>query len=219
MKISLLLAFLFLLPSSACFAADSVIDTYPGLEKFVSTERASNIYFGFGVNPFNLVCNKVGFSASVIQIHWIKDNYDFEIFNGSFGSAFGKDYGSEQYFLLRTSPKYRIFKNISIGPLAGIEFVSFPDVQDELTKNNYFTQPVNFSSVGAVYGFSVAETFNIGTSGSTLLRVSESLYKETYSTVGTKNGWNYYYLSNALNADASPIAATTVFLLEVSYLF
>lgn len=210
--------FLFLFMSLA--HAETVLETYPGLQKFVSTERTSNVYFGFGLNPVNFVGSKIGFSASVFQVHYIKNKWDLELFNGSFGAAFGKQYGNEQFFLIRTAPKYRVVKNISVGPVLGMEFVHFPDVQAELYKNGNFTKPFDFSTVGAVYGLTISDVIEMGGAGkSSLLRISGTLMKENYSVVGTNNGWQYYYMANYLNGDSSPIAPSTVFLLELSYLF
>ena len=208
-----------LLLFSTSLRAESVLDTYPGLRKFVSSERGTNLYFGFGINPFNLVNSKIGFSASLFQLHWIKDRYDIECFNASFGSFFGSKLGSEQFFLVRAAPKYRVFKNISIGPIIGMEFVHFPDVISQITRNNLYSPSTDFSTVGAVFGATISQTFDIGYQKSNLLRVSESIFKETYSVKNTNNGWSYYYADNSLNADPGPIAPSLMLMLEVSYLF
>lgn len=216
----LLVAFVSLLLSPLSVHAESVLDTYPGLRKFVAAERGTNLYFGFGLNPFNLVNSKVGFSASLFQLHWIKDRYDIECFNASFGSFFGSKLGSEQFFLIRAAPKYRIFKNISVGPIIGMEFVHFPDVISQITKNNLYSPSTDFSTVGAVFGATISQTFDIGSyQKNNLLRVSESIFKETYSVKNTNNGWSYYYADNSLNADSGPIAPSLMLMLEVSYLF
>ncbi|MBC7397552.1 MAG: hypothetical protein H7333_08920 [Bdellovibrionales bacterium] len=219
-KMFRLLFILLLASHSSSSQAESVLDTFPALKKFVATERQTNLYFGFGLNPFSIVNSKIGFSASLFQLHWIKDRYDFELLNASFGSFFGGKLGSEQFFLVRAAPKYKVFKNVSIGPIIGMEFVHFPDVSAQITKNNLYSPSSDFSTVGAVYGATLSQTFDLGSyQKANLLRISESVLQETYSVKNTNNGWSYYYQDNSLNGDPAAIAPNLMFMLEVSYLF
>jgi hypothetical protein len=206
--------------------AESITETYPDLEKFVYSEKSSKTYFGFGISPISIIGSKIGLSVDLFELHYIKDPWDLEIFTATFGTAFGSTNGSEQYFLFRTVPKYQILKNISIGPLLGLEFVSFANVSGELNKNlptptnpdnDEFTPSYKFSSMGAVYGGAISETFNFGKS--MLIKVNEYVYKETYSYLGTSNGWSYYFDQSNLNSDPSPIAPSTVFMLNLSFLY
>jgi hypothetical protein len=194
-----------------------ILDVYPGLQKFVAKEHASSLYFGFGVSPFTLVNSKIGFGLSLFQLHWMKGAIDWEVFNASFSNVFGQTYGNEQIFLLRTVPKFQVFKNVSIGPMLGVEFVHFPDVTDKLTKNNLYSQQFEFSTLGIAYGGVVSENFPLANNN--YVKVNEIVYREGYSANGTNNGWTYYYLQNPLNFDKGPIAASTVFLLEISFLY
>jgi hypothetical protein len=201
-----------------------ILDTYPGLQKFVAKEHESHIYFGFGVSPFTIVNSKIGFGASLFQWHYINDTLDFEILNASFSNVFGQTYGNEQMFLLRTAPKLKLFKNVSVGPLAGVEFVHFPSVTDELTKQvngqQLYSKPFDFSTLGAVYGITASETIPLGSGDRTdLLKINELVFREMYNSNGTNNGWTYYYIQEPLNTDKSPIAASTVFMVEISFLY
>ncbi|MBS1960067.1 MAG: hypothetical protein JST80_11375 [Bdellovibrionales bacterium] len=195
------------------------MERFPELTKFIHKEEASNLYFGFGVSPITLVNGKFGFAASIFQLHYLKDKWDTELLNLSFGKAFGDALGKEDFFLLRMSPKYKIYKNISIGPLIGIEFVHFPDVKAALTKGGLFSQQFDYSTFGYFYGGAISQTFDIGTTGTNAIRVSAIYYKERYSVEETNNGWTYYFQQNSLNIDKSPIAPSSMFMLEISYLY
>jgi hypothetical protein len=216
------LLFLALCMTTTLARAESITQTYPDLEKFTYSEKSSKTYFGFGLSPVAIVGSRIGFSLNLFEVHYIKERWDIEAFSASFGNAFGSQNGTEQFFLFRTAPKYRLFKNISIGPLLGLEFVSFNDVQAQLNKyvtstNDLFAPPEKFTSMGAIYGAAICETFNFGKSD--LIKINELFYKETYSYLGTNNGWTYYFNSQSLNSDPSPLAPSSVFMIEVSFLY
>ncbi|MDR3607067.1 MAG: hypothetical protein P4M08_06780 [Oligoflexia bacterium] len=223
MKARWLLALTASVFAAASAHADSITTTYPDLEKFTYSEKASKIYFGFGLSPIAVVGNKLGLSIDLFQVHYIKGAYDFEILSATFGSAFGSSVGSEQFFLLRTVPKFRILKNVSIGPLIGVEFVSYANVTEQLNKyvtlnNDLFAQPFTFTSTGLIYGGAISETLELGKSN--LIKINEFVYQETYSYLGTNNGWTYYFNNQpSLNTDPSPIKPSTVFMLNISLLY
>jgi hypothetical protein len=199
-------------------AAESIVDTFPSLQKHVYSEKASNTYIGFGISPITIVNSKIGFSANIFQLHWIKNRYDFEIFSASYGLTMGQSStSSNQFFVLRTAPKIRLFGSISIGPVLGLEFVNFSNLQAELNKNNQFTPMQPFSALGAIYGVNVSENFALDRSYT--LKINQIVYNETYSYSGTNNGWNYYFNSSAINTDPSPIKPSTVIVLEISLLY
>jgi hypothetical protein len=203
------LAILIAVTASASLArADSIMQTYPDLEKFTYAEKSSKTYFGFGVSPVAIIGSRIGFSLDLFEVHYIKDRWDIEAFSASFGTAFGAANGAEQFFLFRAAPKYRVLKNVSIGPLVGLEFVSFENVQ---------APPEKFTSKGVIYGASICETFNFGKSD--LIKINELIYKETYGYLGTNNGWQYHFNDDALNADPSPLQPSSVFMIEISFLY
>jgi hypothetical protein len=208
--------------SSSLARADSIMQTYPDLEKFTYAEKSSRTYFGFGVSPVAIVGSRIGFSLDLFEVHYIKDRWDIEAFSASFGTAFGSQDGAEQFFLFRAAPKYRVLKNVSIGPLVGLEFVSFENVQAQLNKyvtstDDLFAPPEKFTSKGVIYGASICETFNFGKSD--LIKINELIYKETYGYLGTNNGWQYHFNDESLNSDPSPIQPSSVFMIEISFLY
>ena len=196
----------------------SIVDAYPVLQKFIFTERASNTYIGFGLSPITIVNSKLAFSLNLFQVHYIAGLWDIELLSVSYGFSFGANQAvNSDFFVFRTMPKFKLFNNISIGPLIGLEFVSFPGLQVQLNKNNFFTPSEAFSTSGFIMGASISETFNIG---NYLLKVSQIGYKETYSYTGTKNGWAYYFPDNSdINQDPTPIKPSFVIVLELSFLY
>jgi hypothetical protein len=217
------LAILIAVTASASLArAESIMETYPDLEKFTYAEKSSKTYFGFGISPVAIIGSRIGFSLDLFEVHYIKDRWDIEAFSASFGTAFGAADGSEQFFLFRAAPKYRVLKNVSIGPLVGLEFVSFGNVQERLNKyvqsnDDLFAPSEKFTSTGVIYGASICETFNFGKSD--LIKINEMIYKETYGYLGTNNGWQYNFNDQALNTDPSPLAPSSVFMIEISFLY
>jgi hypothetical protein len=210
------------LATASSSRADTIMQTYPDLEKFTYAEPSSKTYFGFGLSPVAIIGSRIGFSLDLFEVHYIKDRWDIEAFSASFGTAFGSQNGAEQFFLFRTAPKYRLIKNISVGPLLGIEFVSFENVEAQLNKyvtstNDLFAPPEKFTSRGVIYGASICETFNFGKSD--LIKINELIYKETYGYLGTNNGWQYHFSDDALNADPSPLQPSSVFMIEISFLY
>jgi hypothetical protein len=207
----------------------SIVDRFPELGSFIREEQASGLYFGFGVSPVTLVNGKFGFAASIFQLHYMKKSWDIELVNLSFGTAFGDTLGKEQFFLLRAAPKFKIYRNISIGPLLGIEFVQFPNVTAAVTKNvditgdgvpeNAFTEQFDFSTFGYFYGGAISQLFEMGPRHDKAIRVSALYFQERYSVTETRNGWTYYLQPNELNFDKTPIAPASMFMLEISYLY
>jgi hypothetical protein len=99
----------------------------------------------------------------------------------------------------------------------GLEYVSFSNVMAQLNKNNQFTPPDQFSSHGWIYGLDISETFKLGEKYQ--IKANQLIYRETYGTQGTNNGWNYYYLNSSLNTNQDSLAPGTVFMIEFSFLY
>lgn len=203
-----------------------LLERFPDLSKFVHQEEASNLYFGFGVSPVTIVNGKFGFAASIFQLHYVKAPWDIELLNLSFGSAFGDTLEREQFFLVRSTPKFRIFKNLSVGPVVGIEFVHFPNVTAAVTKfvenrGQLFSEQFEFSTFGYFYGGGLSQTFDLDSAkgGGKAIRVSAIYYQEKYSVTESGNGWSYYFQQNELNINKDPIAPASMFMLEISYLY
>ena len=199
-------------------ASAPFLETFPALQKYVYSERTSNVYFGFGVSPITLINNRLGFGLNIFQVHWMSQPWDIEWFSASFGTTLAQQsYTKSQNFLFRSVPKYLITKNISVGPMVGLEFVSFSNLNARLYKGSFYTPTRPFSALGAVYGADLCETFAVGKSNK--IKLNQLIYKETYNHLGTNNGWRYAFDPSDLNLDASPIAPSMVFMLEISFLY
>jgi hypothetical protein len=198
----------------ATFAED-----FPSLSKYVFEQSASKIFFGGGLTPISVMNQKPDIALSIFQAHWITDYLDFELFNGMIGFSYLSSANSYSltHFTFRTVPKFRLTHNISVGPLVGIEFVSFPGVTGITAKGGFVTPNQSFSTSGLIYGAVVSETFPIGKQY--MLKINQTAYKQNYSTVSSSYGWQYVYDNTGLNADQSPIAPGMVFQLEFSFLY
>ena len=206
---------------------NGILHAFPNLQKFLYAERKTNLYFGFGVSPMTIQNNRIGFSGNLFQIHYISDPWDLEIFSASFGTTLAQqDYAKTRYFVLRTAPKFKLFRGVSVGPVGGAEFVSFPNLISRLqspntdpSKRNYFTPEEPYSSWGLIYGVNLAETFPLGNNH--LLKINEIVYRQTYPFETTSDGWTYFYKNpqdSSTDPDRNLIKTGTVFLLEISFL-
>ena len=198
----------------------SFVDEYPELKRHLYAEPKSNFYIGLGVGAVGFVENRAIHSLSVFQLHYINGAADLELLNlGLAVSSFGKDpLSTSRHFLLRASPKLRLFEFLSIGPVVGFEWVSFPNASVVLAKGGFGTPPEAFSSNGLVYGLMVSQTIKLGDHQ---LRLNQLLYKQTYRADQTENGWVYQFEDGALAADPEKkaVRAGYTFLFECAFLF
>jgi hypothetical protein len=202
-----------------CRAAEGeFLEEYPNLEKFLFAERKSNLYFGFGLSPMTIQNSRIGFSANLLQVHYIRNAWDLELFSASFGITLAQqDYAQTRFYVLRTNPKYRIFRSVSIGPVGGIEFVTFPNLNSQLLHNGYVTLQENYSSYGFIYGAMLAQTFNIGQNH--LLKINELFYFQNYPYKQSPQGWDYVFQTkDGQEPDVNLIKTSSVFALEISFL-
>lgn len=211
-----------LLLANNLFAApppsSSIVEEYPDLKKFTFQEPHSDFYLGFGISPITIMRNKVCFSANVFQLAWLIPRWDLEIINVSFGFTVAKDnVATSRHFTIRTFPKVKITEFISIGPLFGLEFVSFPQLNARTTNGLFQTPAEPFSSVGFVYGGGVSQVIALGEGR--LLRLNEAVYKQTYATDKNQHDWTYVYNDNNIQSDRDPIKPGFVFMIEISLLF
>ena len=206
----------------ACLAGPGaradIMSEFPSLKKYIHAEPETHIRFGVGISPVGIMENKAMVSFNLFQVHWINGDFDIEAFSGSFGTTISGDPLSKlQSFTFRTIPKYRFSESISVGPLVGYEFVSYPDVIARIYKKNAFAPEEPFSSSGLIYGAAVSQTFNL--SEKYTLKINEIFYQQTYDTKGTFNDWKYFYKNDLLNSSQDPIAPGPVVVLELSLLF
>jgi len=197
----------------------SIVETFPHLKDLTFKEPRSDFYLGFGITPVGVLKGRMLFGIDFFQIHWIRDFWDIEILNASYGISNGQpSYLSSRHFTFRSSPKIRFFKMFSVGPILGYEFVSFPEINSRLIKAPWTTpnwEP--FSSKGIIYGVGLSQTFNIW--GDYILKFNESYIKQTYSTEKTEDEWDYLYEERAIRNDKSGIDADTVMSIGISLLF
>ena len=198
---------------------NSIVEEFPGLNKFLFKEADNGVRIGFGISPIGLKAESVLFSINFFQIHYLTPWLDWEIFSSSFGLLTGDSPKTKSFnFVFRTAPKFRVFKNVSFGVVAGIEFVRYPEIdaiiyKDPLASRDY--EP--FSNSGLIYGLTASQNFEIMTEY--LLKLNQVVYFQTYSVEETREGWEYLFRDGEIRRDTGPIEPDTVFMLEVSLLF
>lgn len=198
----------------------SIVEQHPSLKSFLFVEPKSNLYFGFGLNPVTVMKSRVGGSVSFFQLHYIYRRIDFELFNASFGAAVARDSGANSsQFLFRTSPKFRIFPGFSVGPMVGLEFISFSNIDAKLTRARFFSPYEPFSTHGFVLGAMASQLVSLG--NDRFLRINELAYQQHYSVTKAGAGWEYEFRNPTLQNDAERalIKPGNVFVLEFSLLF
>ena len=210
------------LPGSATAeaqAASPFLNAFPQLKPYVYEEPPSGFYLGVGLSPVGLLKDRFMLTLDMFQLHWMNDKWDVEILNAAYSVTRAQSSAVQStQFTARSTVKYRFFKNFSVGPLVGYEFVSFPNITAQLQKGNLFSPSEPFSSRGWIYGGMLTETFKMG-GGSYLLQINELAYKQTYSTSQTAEGWNYYYNDATIRNDPSQIQAGFVMMIEASFLY
>ena len=217
LEITFVIALFLSIPVRANF-----LDDYPDLKKLTFQEPRSSFYVGFGMSPITVLQSRSLLTLEAFELHWVSPLFDIEILNASLGFSFisNTDFTASRHFVVRTSPKIRIFDFLSFGPLFGYEYVNFPNVGTHLTQGGYFTRSTEpFSSAGPVYGFQITETLHYGEKY--LLKIGQSVYRQTYSAKETTNGWAYSYEKPEIenDPDRKLVKATYVVMLEVSLLF
>lgn len=206
--------------SAGLAPGQSIVEQHPSLKSFLFVEPKSSLYFGFGLNPVTVMKSRVGGSLSFFQLHYIKHRLDFEVFNASFGAAVSKDSSANSsQFLFRTAPKIRIFPGFSVGPMVGLEYISFASIDARLTRARFFSPFEPFSTHGFVLGAMASQLVALG--NDRFLRINEVAYQQHYSVTKAGAGWEYEFRSPSLQADAERtlIKPGNVFALEFSLLF
>jgi hypothetical protein len=196
------------------------LDDYPDLKQHLFKEPGSNIFFGFGVSPASYVRTSYHVAANFFQIHWIPKYLDWEIFSASVGFTFPQSQAFQsRHFTVRTVPKYRIFDFLSVGPVIGAEFVNFPNTRARITKDSYFSPYEQFSSDGIIWGAAASETILL--ESGRIFKISQVVFKQTYSTLKANRGWDFAFEDQTLEADLdrNSIKPDIVLLLEFSLLF
>lgn len=198
---------------------ESLLERHPHLKKQLFAEPTSNYWLGVSLSPIGVVKDRFLFSAHFFQLHYLGAWIDFELIDVAWAQTTTRpDYVQSNHFVFRTSPKLRLGSVLSVGPLLGYEFVSFPAIAARLNKDNLETQRSEpFSTRGTIYGVSVTQTFSLD--GNYKLRVVENIYQQSYSTEKGAYDWSYRFDILALNSDRTPISSGTVFNLEVGLLF
>ena len=158
--------------------------------------------------------------VNIFEFLWGSDLWDIEIFKAQVGFGIAKEnYTGSKHFTLRASPRIKILKYLSVGPVVGYEFISFPDVSVRLNEGNLFTPFEPFSSRGMIYGVSFAETIQVEANYQFTLQ--QTIYRQTYSTTKSNDGWTYFYERDEIQDDPlhALIEPSIVFLLGASLTF
>ncbi len=199
-------------------AESQFLGAYPSLKDYLFREPKSGFYLGLGVSPVAVLGERMMFTANFFELHWIKDNWDIEWLKASYGFTRAQTSRLQSsHFTLRAAPKYRLFGQVSLGPLLGYESVTFPGVKAVIYNNGLNTDRQPFSNRGWIYGAVCSQ--NIVTEKGYVFKLNESVYRETYSTDRTPNNWKYVFMDSDLQADRKKIEAALVYMIEVSFLF
>ncbi|MBN2693609.1 hypothetical protein JXR93_03015 [bacterium] len=193
---------------------------YPQLNKHTYKKPNSGIFIGVGITPIGMTDSRFILSGSVFQLHYIKDILDFELFNISFSinNAEKSEYTS-YHLIVRTAPKMMINQYLSVGGIAGWEFVSFPDVNKKEYKGEKFTPLEPFSTTGFIFGIIVTQNFKYYEKYR--IKISEFLYREFYSVKESTNSWKYWFEDPLIQQDPerNKVAPSFVGGVEISILF
>jgi len=211
--------FLLSLNALPIFAASKPFtEEFPEVKKYLFQEPHSPFYLGFGVSPIAIMASKIFFSADMFEINVITEHWDINALTASLGFAIARDdFANSRHFTFRIAPKYRIAPYLSVGPMVGAEFVSFPNLQARINKAGYFSNFEPFSSHGLIFGAEASELFHFGEEY--LFKITELIYKQTYSVTTTSDGWSFNYALDSVSLDPTPIKPSWVFLMQFSMLF
>lgn len=194
------------------------LEKYPHLKNNLFAEPNSNLYLGFSIGLLGVLKDRMFFSANFFQVHYVSSFWDYEVFSASYGTTTANpSYVQSNHFIFRTIPKFRINDWLSLGPLLGYEFVSFPQIKAVLYDGTYQTKSEPFSSAGMIFGVGASQNFT--TEAGTKLRLNEVVYKETYSTKDAGRGWAYLFDDRDLRDDSTPIDAGVMFMVELGMMF
>ncbi|MGZ3744210.1 MAG: hypothetical protein ACXVB1_09850 [Pseudobdellovibrionaceae bacterium] len=197
---------------------ESFLDKYPLLKKNLYNEPNSNLYLGFSVGILGIVHDRMYFSANFFQLHYMSSYWDSEILSVSYGTTTANpSYVQSNHFVFRTMPMYRLTRFWSFGVVGGYEYVSFPQISTVIFDGIYQTKTEPFSTSGVIYGFAASQNFE--SESNYKFKLTESVYKESYSTENAGHGWKYLYDSTALRKDTTPIKAGVVMLVEAGFVF
>ncbi len=230
LKFALLFLFIALNSNAVESVSSSYIgkfyEEYPKLKKFTFKEPLSGIFFGIGVSPISLLNNRIYFGGNFFQVHWIKNRWDIEILSASVGFSVGSDMvgvnknsTASRHFTIRTFPKFRLFKNMSLGPVFGIEFISFPEINAQQLIGVEATNVEPFSNQGFIWGFGASQLIEL--SNGMKLKINEIAFRQTYSVTESAVGTIFVFSDNEIQSDPERalIAPGWVFLIEASVLF
>jgi len=202
------------------YTESEFLKEYPQLNKFIYEKPHSNIYLGIGITPLAMTDNRFIFSGSLFQLHYINHKWDIELLNISIGLNQAEDNTYSSYhFIIRTAPKMKVYKSLSIGAIVGWEFVSFPKVMKKEYKNQYFTPMEPFSSTGAILGIILSQEFKYNKKY--IIKINEFIYREFYSVDEAKYSWKYWFEDEQIEQDPDKKAIAPSFVggLEISILF
>ena len=193
------------------------METFPGLKTYLYKEPPSNYFLGLGLSPVGVLKDRTVFTGDFFQLHYRGELWDLLLFNASYGVTRAQvaTYQSNN-FTFSTAAKMRVGRILSLGLLAGYEFVNFPNLNATLVKVPYQTPLESFSSRGMIYGVIASQTFNYR---SYLLQINELGYQQTYSNINTAEGWTYYYDNKAVRANPALVGPGFVAMIKVSLLF
>jgi hypothetical protein len=194
------------------------LEAFPKFRDYLFQEPTSGLLLGFGISPVGFLQDRSVFSLQFFQVHWMSSWLDYEALNASyvFTRAQSPELQSTS-MVFRTSLRLRIGRYLSIGPLVGYEYISFPGLQDILYKAPYATKLEPFSSQGLIYGGVLSQVFRWR--DGYVIQLNELAYQETYSSQSTPENWAYYFGASDAQNNRTLIGASWVSMIEAVFLF
>lgn len=192
----------------------------PHLNQFIYQKHHSQIYLGMGITPIAMTDNRFVFAGSLFQLHYITDNLDIELLNFIVATSQAEDSMFTSYhFMIRTAPKFRVYKALSIGGILGWEYVTFPEVNKKEYKDQYFTPLEPFSSHGPILGVILSQQFHY--SKNYIIKLNQFLYRQFYSVEESTRGWKYWFEDVRIQEDPDKKEVSGGFVggFEISILF
>jgi len=200
--------------------AASLLEEFPGLERYAYKEKKSPFYLGVGVSPAGFSERKFLFSVSPLQFHYRSELLDVEAAGLTIGWSQPKaSYGASQFFLVRTVPKIRFFDVLSVGPFVAYEGHLFRGVTARLRKGRQIAPYERFSSAHYAWGGVVSESFPLA--NGRVFKINQVFLQQRYSVRDAGRGWRYEYEREEIELEdkLSDLEPSKVFSLEIAILF
>jgi hypothetical protein len=199
--------------------AENFLDQFVNLKAFLREDSVSFFRVGFGVVPFRGSQQKAGLGLVPFSASLFTSFLDWNFLSTSVGYGFlGSDNATNFISVsLKTALKWRFSSVFSLGPVVGIEFVSYPFVSSRIFKNHYATPYEPFSVAGPFFGGVLSEVFSVASDS--WIQLNQMVFIQKYRIQSLADGWTHVFEKASFNKDSSSLNPGLVFLIEVCLLF